>query len=35
MPVDRAKGLFRMAWVVTSVVGLAALGVAAIAVIRA
>jgi hypothetical protein len=35
MPVDRAKGLFRLAWVVTSVVGLAALGVAAIAVIRA
>lgn len=29
MPVDRTKGLFRLAWVVTSVVGLAALIVAA------
>jgi hypothetical protein len=31
MPVDRTKGLFRLAWVVTSLVGLAALIVAAAA----
>lgn len=35
MPVDRAKGLFRLAWVVTSLVGLAALIVAAVAVLLA
>src|SRR5215211_5253221 len=35
MPVDRAKGLFRLAWVATSVVGLGALGVTAVAVITA
>jgi hypothetical protein len=35
MPVDRSKGLFRLAWVVTSVIGLAALVAAAVAVIAA
>ena len=30
MPVDRGRGLFRLAWVVTSVVGLAALVAAAV-----
>ncbi|HXI79997.1 MAG TPA: hypothetical protein VNM34_04175 [Verrucomicrobiae bacterium] len=35
MPVDRAKGLFRLAWVVTSLVGLAALVAASAVVILA
>ena len=35
MPVDRTKGLFRLAWVTTSLVGLAALVAAAGIVIRA
>jgi hypothetical protein len=35
MPVDRTKGLFRLAWVVTSIVGLAALVAAAAIVIVA
>jgi hypothetical protein len=35
MPVDRTKGLFRLAWVATSLVGLAALVAAAGIVIRA
>ena len=35
MPVDRGKGLFRLAWVIATLVGLAALIVASIAVIRA
>jgi len=35
MPVDRTKGLFRLAWVVTSLVGLAALVAAAAVVIVA
>ena len=35
MPVDRGRGLFRLAWVVVSVVGLAALVAAAIAVLLA
>jgi hypothetical protein len=30
MPVDRTKGLFRLAWVATSLVGLVGLSVAAI-----
>lgn len=35
MPVDRGKGLFRLAWVAVSVIGLAALVAAAIAVLVA
>ena len=35
MPVDRAKGTFRLAWVAVSLVGLGALVVAAIAVLLA
>ena len=35
MGVDRGKGMFRLAWVVVSIVGLAALIVAAIAVLLA
>ena len=35
MPVDRAKGLFRVAWVVMSLVGLAALVAASFAVLLA
>ena len=35
MPVDRGKGLFRLAWVVVSLVGLAALVAASFAVILA
>src|SRR4249920_3902546 len=35
MPVDRSKGLFRLAWVVVSIVGLAALVAASIAVLLA
>jgi hypothetical protein len=35
MPVDRIKGLFRLAWVVASIVGLAALVAASIAVLLA
>ena len=35
MPVDRGRGLFRLAWVAVSVVGLGALIVAAIAVLLA
>jgi hypothetical protein len=35
MPIDRAKGLFRLAWVVTSIVGLTALVAAAMAVLLA
>jgi hypothetical protein len=35
MPVDRGKGLFRLAWVIATMVGLAALVAASIAVIRA
>jgi hypothetical protein len=35
MPVDRGKGLFRLAWVVASLVGLAALVAAALAVVVA
>jgi hypothetical protein len=35
MPVDRTKGLFRLAWVATSVVGLTALIAAAIVAVLA
>lgn len=35
MPVDRGRGLFRLAWVAVSIVGLTALTLAAIVVIRA
>ncbi len=35
MPVDRTKGLFRLAWVAVSVIGLVGLGAAALAVIAA
>lgn len=35
MPVDRGKGLFRLAWVVATVVLLAAVGLAAVVVLRA
>jgi hypothetical protein len=35
MPVDRTKGLFRLAWVAVSIVGLTALVVAALLVIAA
>jgi hypothetical protein len=35
MPVDRGKGLFRLAWVVTTIVGLTALVAAAVVVIVA
>ncbi len=35
MPVDRTKGLFRLAWVIVSVIGLTALVVAALLVIVA
>jgi hypothetical protein len=35
MPVDRTKGLFRLAWVATSVVGLTGLTVAAVAALAA
>ena len=35
MPVDRGRGLFRLAWVVVTLVGLAALIAASIVVIRA
>lgn len=35
MPVDRGKGLFRLAWVVVSIVGLTALVLAAIVVLLA
>ena len=35
MPVDRTKGLFRIAWVVTSLVGLAGLIAAAVAALAA
>ena len=35
MPVDRGKGLFRLAWVAISIVGLAALVVAAIVILLA
>jgi hypothetical protein len=35
MPVDRGKGLFRLAWVVVTIVGLTALVVAAVVVILA
>jgi hypothetical protein len=35
MPVDRGRGLFRLAWVVVSIVGLTALVLAAIVVILA
>jgi hypothetical protein len=35
MPVDRTKGLFRLAWVVASVVGLAALVAASLAALLA
>jgi hypothetical protein len=35
MPVDRTKGLFRLAWVVTSIVGLAGLIAAATAALLA
>jgi hypothetical protein len=35
MPVDRSKGLFRLAWVVVSIVGLAALVAASLAVLLA
>jgi hypothetical protein len=35
MPVDRTKGLFRLAWVVTSVVGLVGLVAASVAVVLA
>ena len=35
MPVDRGRGLFRLAWVVVSIVGLTALTLAAIVVILA
>jgi hypothetical protein len=35
MPVDRTKGLFRLAWVAVSVIGLTALVMAAILVILA
>jgi len=35
MPIDRGKGLFRLAWVVVSLIGLAALVAAAVLVILA
>ncbi len=35
MPVDRGKGLFRLAWVVVTLIGLAALVVASVVVVRA
>ncbi len=35
MPIDRGKGLFRLAWVAVSLIGLAALVVASVAVILA
>jgi hypothetical protein len=35
MPIDRGRGLFRLAWVVVSLVGLAALVAASVAVLRA
>ena len=35
MPVDRTKGLFRIAWVITSLVGLAALVAAAVVALAA
>jgi len=35
MPVDRTKGLFRLAWVVASLLGLAALAAGAVVVIAA
>jgi hypothetical protein len=35
MPVDRGKGLFRLAWVVVSIVGLAALAAAALLILLA
>ena len=35
MPVDRGKGLFRLAWVVVSIVGLAALVAAALLILLA
>ena len=35
MPIDRGKGLFRLAWVVVSLVGLAALVAASVLVILA
>ena len=35
MPVDRTKGLFRLAWVVVSLIGLAALVVAGVIVLVA
>ena len=35
MPVDRGKGLFRLAWVVVTLVGLAALVAASVAVLLA
>jgi hypothetical protein len=35
MPVDRGKGWFRLAWVVVSLVGLAALVVASLVVLTA
>jgi hypothetical protein len=35
MPVDRGKGLFRLAWVAVSIVGLAALVAAALLILLA
>ena len=35
MPIDRGKGLFRLAWVVVSLIGLAALVAASVLVILA
>jgi hypothetical protein len=35
MPVDRAKGLFRLCWIVVAIVGLAALGAATVLVLAA
>jgi hypothetical protein len=35
MPVDRSKGLFRLAWVIVSILGLAALVAASVAVLLA
>jgi len=35
MPVDRGRGLFRLAWVAVSIVGLTALTLAAIVVVLA
>jgi hypothetical protein len=35
MPIDRGKGLFRIAWVVVSIVGLLALIAASVAVLLA